>query len=160
MLDMEMLYSTYGEQIYRYLLRICGNGLLAEELTQETFFRAYMNLKKLRKSEAVSSWLYRIAKNTYFTWYEEQKRLFPLEEACVAEECDFRDQFSDRAIAEQAFRCLHSLREPYKEVFLLAVFAELPLKEISKLFGKGESWARVTLLRAKKQILKRMEEGI
>ncbi|MGN1095608.1 MAG: RNA polymerase sigma factor, partial [Eubacteriales bacterium] len=56
----------------------------------------------------------------------------------------------------KALACLHELEEPYKEVFMLSVFGDISMKDISKLFGKSESWARVTFYRAKQKILERM----
>ena len=47
---------------------------------------------------------------------------------------------------------LHALPEPYREVFTLRVFAELPYTQIGELFGKSENWARVTYYRAKQKI--------
>ena len=59
--------------------------------------------------------------------------------------------------SEQIHRILHELPEPYKEVFMLRVMGEMPYRSIGKLFGKGESWGRVTYYRAKKMIIERME---
>ena len=50
------------------------------------------------------------------------------------------------------------MEEPYKEVFQLRVFGELSFKEIGSIFGKTETWARVTYHRARMQIKERMEE--
>jgi len=47
---------------------------------------------------------------------------------------------------------LHNLREPYKEVFTLRLFGELPFSQIGELFGKTDSWARLIFYRAKKQL--------
>ena len=51
MLDFEKLFLENQSFVYRYLMKLCGNHSLAEELTQETFFRAYMNLTGLRNEE-------------------------------------------------------------------------------------------------------------
>lgn len=60
---------------------------------------------------------------------------------------------------EDSFRIhqiLHQLEEPYKEVFSLRVFGELPFKKIGLIFGKSENWARVTYYRAKQKIQERL----
>ena len=54
---------------------------------------------------------------------------------------------------------LHSMDEPYKEVFSLRTFGELPFEKIGSLFGKSAGWARVTYYRARKQIIEYMEEN-
>ena len=53
---------------------------------------------------------------------------------------------------------LHELSEPYKEVFTLRVFGELEYSQIAQLFGKTESWARVTYHRAKMKLIEAMKE--
>ena len=54
-------------------------------------------------------------------------------------------------------RHLHHLNEPYKEVFMLRVLGELKFQEIAGLFGKSESWAKVTFYRAKDKLIELME---
>ena len=60
--------------------------------------------------------------------------------------------FADRESAAQLHRLLHNLPEPYKEVFSLRTFGELPFGQIGELFGKSESWARVTYFRARQKL--------
>ena len=65
--------------------------------------------------------------------------------------------FSDKETAFQVHQVLHRLSEPYKEVFSLRVFGELSFGTISSLFGKSESWARVTYHRACKKIREELD---
>ena len=160
MINFEKLFQENQGFIFRYLMKLCGNESLAEELTQETFFRAYMNLTGLRKEEKVTVWLCQIAKNTYFAWYNQQKKLQPLEETEISDTVpDLADIFTQRELSSAAYACLHKMDEPYKEVFMLCVFGGLSLKEISSLFGKSESWARVTFYRAKQKMMEGMKHN-
>ena len=157
MTDFEKIYTENTDFIYKYLLKLCGNSSVAEELTQETFFRAYMNFKNLRNKAKAPVWLCQIAKNTYFAWYNEQKKQSSFEENNdVKDDFSLESFFEKKELTEKAFECLHSLEEPYKEVFMLSIFGQLSLKEISRLFGKSESWARVTFYRAKQKLAERM----
>ncbi len=149
--DFEKIYGENSDFIFKYLMKLCGNASLAEELTQETFFRAYMNFSGLRDENKASSWLCRIARNTYFAWYNEHKKLSDISEESAVEP-DIESVFERKELTEKAFACLHELEEPYKEVFMLSVFGQLSLKDISRLFGKSESWARVTFYRAKQKL--------
>lgn len=159
MLDFEKVFQDNHAFIFRYLVKLCGNKSLAEELTQETFFRAYMNLTGLRKEEKVTVWLCQIAKHTYFAWYNEQKRLQPLDDIPVSENTqDIAEAFAEKELSAKAYVCLHKMDEPYKEVFMLCVFGGLSLKDISGLFGKSESWARVTFYRAKQKLMEGMNQ--
>lgn len=158
MTDFEKIYSENSDFIYKYLLKLCGNNHIAEELTQETFFRAYMNFKNLRNKSKAPVWLCQIAKNTYFAWYNEQKKFRSFEENDESkDDFDIEEFFEKRELSENAFVCLHKLEEPYKEVFMLSVFGQLSFKDISRLFDKSESWARVTFYRAKQKLTERMK---
>ena len=154
MLDFEMVFRENNQFVFRFLMKLCGDVSLAEELTQETFFRAYMNLSALRNEEKVAAWLCQIAKNTYFAWFNEQKRKQPISQPISENSTpDIAELFEEKELAGRAFSVLHALEEPYKEVFMLSVFGGLSLKDISAMFGKSESWARVTYYRAKQKIM-------
>ena len=154
MLDFEMVFRENNQFVFRFLMKLCGDVSLAEELAQETFFRAYMNLSALRNEEKVAVWLCQIAKNTYFAWFNEQKRKQPISQPISANSTpDLAELFEEKELAGRAFSVLHALEEPYKEVFMLSVFGGLSLKDISAMFGKSESWARVTYYRAKQKIM-------
>ena len=145
------------EFIFKYLMKITRDITLSEELTQETFFRAYMNYASLKNKEKASVWLCQIAKNTYFAWYNEQKKKDSLDDLEVASsDVSIEDAFVQKELSQKALHYLHELEEPYKEVFMLSVFGGFSLKDISTIFGKSESWARVTFYRAKQKLLERM----
>ena len=159
MVDFEKVFRENQGFIYRYLMKLCANESLAEELTQETFFRAYMNLTGLRKEEKVGVWLCQIARNTYFAWYNEQKKFQSSDDVEISDNSpDLADIFVEQDLSQKAYLCLHQMDEPYKEVFMLNVFGGLSLKDISNLFGKSESWARVTFYRAKQKLLEGMKQ--
>jgi len=156
--NFEKIFKENQGFIYKYLMKLCGNPSLAEELTQETFFRAYMNIAGLKNESKVSVWLCQIAKNTYFAWYNEHKKLTGIEDGEAIKSNDIEDDFMQKELTEKALRCLHLLEEPYKEVFMLNVLGQVSLTDISKIFGKSESWARVTFYRAKQKLSERMRE--
>ena len=155
--DFEKLYAENSDFICKYLFKLCKNASLAEELTQETFFRAYMNFNSLRDKSKAPIWLCQIAKNSYYAWYNENKKHDSfLDTEDARDELDLESLFERKELTEKAFACLHELEEPYKEVFMLSVFGQLSLTDISKLFGKSESWARVTFYRAKQKLYEKM----
>lgn len=159
MADFEKIFQEYKGFVFKFLFKLCRDEALAEELTQEAFFRAYMNMNTLRDESKISVWLCQIAKNTYFAWYNTQKKHLKLEESMeLKESVDVEQQLVDKELTEKALICLHNLDEPYKEVFMLAVLGQVSLKDISKMFGKSESWARVTFYRAKQKLTERMNE--
>jgi len=155
--DFEKLFNENKDFIFKYLIKLAGDVSLAEELTQEAFFRAYMNYSSLRNKEKASVWLCQIAKNAYYAWCNEEKKKAPLDGAeCIASGENIEEAFVRKELSQKALSHLHGLEEPYKEVFMLSVFGGFSLKDISVVFGKSESWARVTFYRAKQKLLERM----
>lgn len=72
--------------------------------------------------------------------------------ACIDE------QIANREIAAQIQTVLHTLPEPYKEVFMWRIFADLSFKQIGQIFNKTDNWACVTYHRARTMLKKRWEE--
>lgn len=157
MTEFEKLFNENRDFIFKYLMKMTRNSLLSEELTQETFFRAYMNYTSLKNKNKAPVWLCQIAKNTYYAWYNEQKDKTTLDDFEIADNGQsIEDAFLRKELSQKALLCLHELEEPYKEVFMLCVFGDFSLKDISLIFGKSESWARVTFYRAKQKLSERM----
>ena len=157
MQDFDEVYLQCFPEIYRFLLSLCRSPSLAEELTQETFFKALRAIDSFSGSCSLTTWLCQIAKNEYFSYRRKnsaQGDELPLE---LPSDEDIEQRFADREIALAIHAALHHLHEPYKEVFSLRTFAELPFAQIAVLFGKSESWARVTYYRAKVQIKEELQ---
>lgn len=154
MLNIQEVYEQYFTIVYRYLLSLSHNTHIAEELTQETFFKALKKVDDFRGECELRVWLCQISKNTYYDYLKKNKKYAPefQDETKEVPSSDLLQNFSDKETALQVHRVLHRLSEPYKEVFSLRVFGELSFTEISSLFGKSESWARVTYHRACKKI--------
>ena len=95
-------------------------------------------------------WLCQIAKNTYFTYAGKQAKAAGGQELSSGETME--EKLLTKETAFEIHKLLHNLPEPYKEVFSLRVFGELSFSQIGELFGKTESWARVTYHRARLKI--------
>ena len=157
MTDLETIYSQYSGTVTSYLLRLCGNAQLAEELTQETFYQAVRSIGRFDGKSSVSTWLCGIARHL---WYDHLRKRKPTEP--VPDELpspgDFTEQIVRKDQAMIAHRLLHKLEEPYREVFTLRTFCDLSHGEIAELFGKSESWSRVTYSRARQLLQDAIKE--
>lgn len=158
----EEIYTEYFSDVYRYMLRLSGDEHVAEEITSEAFFAALSSLDKFRGESEVRVWLCGIAKNCYYQYLKKKKPIVSIDDDGINEihddSSDVTEHAADKSHAEQIRRILHSIPDPYREVFMWRVFAELDFKEIGKLFGKTDNWACVTYHRAKNMIKERMEE--
>lgn len=137
MTEFERIYNLYFREVYSFVLLLSRNEKIAEEITQETFFKALKNIDTFKGHCKLSVWLCQIAKNTYFTYLDKQKRF---------DTNEIPEQVSQKSMEEMILRkednfrlhkVLHHLEEPYKEVFTLRVFGELSFKEISEHLSFG-----------------------
>ena len=156
MKDFEKIYSEYFDIVFQYTLSLCKDEAWAEELTQEAFFKALKSIGSFRGECKLSVWLCQIAKNTFYTAAKRQQRQvdYPLDTIPVTESIE--QKLLNKETAFELHKLLHRLDDPYKEVFWMRTFGELSFAEIGSLFGKSESWARVTYHRSKLKI----KEGI
>jgi RNA polymerase sigma-70 factor (ECF subfamily) len=154
--DFGDIYSEYFSRVYKYVLTLSRDEAIAEEVTQETFFKALRKMDQFNGTCKLHVWLIQIAKNTYFSLYQKQKRIVPAQGEEI-DETDLEAVYLDKETARSLHVLLHQLNEPYREVFTLRVFAELPFQQIGELFGKTDSWARLIFYRAKKQLQEAMK---
>lgn len=148
MTEFEEIYSQYFTDVYKYALSLSRNEAVAEEVTQETFFKALKSINKFKGECKLCAWLCQIAKNTYFSLCQKKKRIVNESYVEIESEC-IEQKLMNKETALEIHKALHFLNEPYKEVFSLRVFGELSFLQISEIFSKTESWARVTFHRAK-----------
>ncbi len=147
--DFDQIYADYYSEVYKFVLSLCQNHSLAEEITQESFFKALKSIDSFNGNSKISTWLCKIARNTLFSYTKKHNRQvdYPLD--IILSDENIEEQFADKETAYAIHKVLHKLNEPYKEVFWLRIFGELSFAQIGALFEKTESWARVTYYRAK-----------
>lgn len=158
MTDFQEVYNLYFRDVYRYALSLCRNESVAEEITQETFFKALAKLDSFDGRCKVSVWLCQIAKNTYISMCRRNKHLENNSHAeLTPSNGNIEEIIFDKETAFAIHKVLHTLEEPYKEVFSLRTFGELSFKQIAELFEKTETWARVTYHRARLKIKEELQ---
>ena len=157
MIQPEDVYRKHRITIEKYLYRLCGNKALAEELTQETFYQALKSWDRFKGQSSVTTWLCSIAKHLY--WSALRKKALPVAQAKQeASQPDFVERLILHDRAMTAHQMLHTLKEPYREVFTLRTFCDMSHAEIGEVFGKSEAWARVTYYRARQMLCEALKE--
>lgn len=162
---MQFLEAEY-EALYHYALSLCQNEHNAQDITQETFLKAMRAKDKFNNESSLYTWLCAIARNLWFDRCKKIKKEISsdamepnaLESLLRTSSDSIEQELSDKDSAYEIHLILHSISEPYKEVFSLRVFGQLPFKDIASIFGKTESWARVTYHRARRMITEKMRK--
>ena len=152
---MEDIYRRHARTVYKFLLSLCGNADLAEELTQETFYQAIRSIDRFDGRCKLSVWLCQIAKHLWYQHLRKRKREVPLPD----EPPELPIPSAEEGLLEQEgrlelLRKIHALPDPQREVVYLRSFGGLTFREIGDVLGKTENWARVTFYRGKEQLRK------
>ena len=150
--DMDEIYRLHAQAVYKYLLTLCRNPDLAEELTQETFYQAVRSIDRFDGKCKIPVWLCQIGKHLYYKELRKSGR-----EAAVPEDFEIpapsaEDIIIGRQDRTELLKAVHSLKDPYKEVVYLRSFGNLSFREIAEVMGKSENWARVTFYRGKEKL--------
>ena len=159
--EFEKIYRSYFNDVFLYIRRLSGNENIAEEITSETFYKAMRSIDSFRGDCDIRVWLCQIAKNCYYTYLKKAGQIDSIEDVELlnisAQDETVEERLSRQDEAMQIQKILHDVPDPYKEVFMWRVFAELSYKQIGQLFGKSENWACVTYHRARNMIRERLE---
>ena len=169
--DAGALFKSYHDRIYRYVVRLVRDPVEAEDLTQETFLRAYRRGDSLRDPEAVRGWLYRIATHVCLDRLRQRKPQASLNSENEPEEGGHRVNTpvsaspSPLEITERketsacVQRCLDFLPDKYRAVILLREAHSLTASEIAELLGLTVTTVKIRLHRARRKLHEVMECG-
>jgi RNA polymerase sigma-70 factor (ECF subfamily) len=166
-IDAGVLFETYHDRIYRYLLRMVRNPAEAEDLTQDTFLRAYRGRDSLRDPEAVRGWLYRIATHVCLDRLRQRQPQVSMdsEEGAVRVKSAASTSPSVLEVTERketsacVQRCLDFLPDHYRAVILLHEAHSLTAPEIADLLGVRVTTVKIRLHRARRRLQQVMECG-
>lgn len=162
MKEFEKIYQKYFNDVFRYIRKLSNNEHIAEEVTADTFYKAMNSIHKFRGDCDIRVWLCQIAKNCYLSYLKKRGQTQNDDDLELQYFADPNETPEEKLVKQeeiaQVRKQLHEIPEPYKEVFMWRVFAELSFKQIGQMFNKSENWACVTYHRARTMIKNRLEE--
>lgn len=160
-MEIKEAYEQYFNTVYGYLCTLTGgNHNLAEELTQETFYRATKKISEFRGEAKMSTWLCQIAKYVYYQSLDKKRRRkeVSFDEAVeLAMQEETEKAIEDAEAKMSIFRGIYKLPSPMRDVVMLRLTGELSFKEIGDIMAQSENWARVTFYRAKQMLGKELK---
>lgn len=157
--EFDEIYKNYGQPLYKYVLKLCGNEFIAEEIVQETFYKAIKKSDNFKGDCNILTWLCKIAKNEYLNYIKRKDNIHEnIEETeQKAEEKNFETMFVDRETAKDVYKIVHTLSEEQREIFMLRIMGDLSFREIGEILDCSENNARIIFFRARKKIIGIME---
>lgn len=150
-----MLVSKYAQPVYRHVRRMVISHHDAEDVTQETFLRAFRSLDSLQSAETLKGWIYRIATNESLRLLEKRKAdLMPLENVFDALSDNYVDY--DDLESVRLKRAVAALPPKQQAVFNLRYYDELDYSEIASVMETSVGGVRANYHNAKERIIKYM----
>ncbi len=153
---MEEIYKKHSNLVYKYLYSLCNDSNLAEELTQETFYKAIKAIDKFHNECKISTWLCKIAKNIWIDYLKNKRNTISIDEDNFMENLiadnTFENKIEDKSDIMQLYKLIHKLDDNTREVFYLRINGELSFKEIGEIMNRSEEWARIVFYRGKIKI--------
>ena len=160
MADLDGIYRQNADTVYRFIYSRTRSAQVAEELTQETFFRAVGSIDRFDGSCRVATWLCGIARNVMLTYYRSQKEsALSLDDIPEQETASAEDTALGKMSADRILDAIERVPEPGNEVLRLRLTGGLSFSQIGDALGQTENWARVTFYRAKLKLVKEIGEN-
>ena len=155
MQNMDEIYKEYFETVKKYLFCLTHNNDIAEELTQETFYKAVKNIHTFKDDCKISVWLCKIAKNTWLDSIKKNKNIKDMADNELFE-IESLETTDETVISNQGklelYKKIQKLDEKTRDVIYLRITGDLNFKEIGDIFNKTENWARITFYRGKQKL--------
>lgn len=144
-------YDRYSDSVFSYIFVMVRDYQLAEDLTQETFIKAYKKHHSFEKRAEPKTWLFRIARNITIDYIRKQKPISLLKELFhTKQDTDPspQDVMELREVSEELYRALNNIKPHYREVIILRKLKGFSTKETSDVLNWSESKVKSTLHRA------------
>ena len=156
-MTIEEIYERYFDALSSYVDKMVRNQFMRDEIVNETFYKAMQALEAYDGGEATMlSWLRTIAKNCYLNKLREMKYIASIDdidEIHLSVSDKTLTQIIDNDDVKKARQALHSLPEPYKEIYMWRALIGLRHKDIAELFDMNENWSNQMYWKARNKLL-------
>lgn len=156
----EEIYRKYQPDVFRFLLRLtCGDMQTAEELTQETFYQAFLSFGKFRGECSMKTWLFQIAKNVYGKYIRKETRQRSIAEQMQDDTAPPpADGFEQRELLLHLRTLIEQLDEPARSVMQYRLYSDISYAEIADLLHIRSGTAAVIFNRTTAKLRQQMKE--
>lgn len=152
MIDVTSLYERYAPDVRRFALYLCGDPVTADEITSDTFVRAWLARDQIREL-TVKSYLYAIARNAYVDLHRRAARHTELDERMPDLHISTQTQLEQRAEVDAVLAALQELPEIDRTVLLMRALDEMPYEEIAVALEIPVTTAKVKVHRARVKLM-------
>ncbi len=152
MVNIESLYERYAGDVRRFALYLCGDAVMADESTSDTFTRVWMVRDRIRQP-TVKSYLFAVARNAHTDLLRRRARHTELHENMPDTRISTQTQMEQSAEVRAVLAALQQLPEIDRTVLLMRALDEMPYEEIAEALGIPVVTAKVKVHRARSKLM-------
>ena len=152
MTDIESLYKLYAADVRRFALFLSGDQVMADEITSDTFVRAWLARQRIRQP-TVKSYLFAIARNVYRDMQRREARHTELDEHMTDKRISAQTHMEQSEEVRAVLTALQQLPEMDRTVLLMRALDEMPYEEIAETLGIPAVTAKVKVYRARLKLM-------
>lgn len=145
--EIERLYQTYSDDLYRYVFSLTLNHYQTEDIVSQTFLVAIRAIEKFRGDSSIKSWLIGIARHEYFSYIKKNPSVYTLDHVPEMSETSQVDNTT-----EEVLKLIQTFDIPTKEILILRLINQLSFVEIGRILKRSENYCRVNFFRNRQKL--------
>lgn len=156
-----LLYNRYKKRLYNFLLKLSGNRMIAEDITQSVFLKLFENFDSLNNKESANYWLFRTARNEYFNFFKREKRKSEINESIIStkqNELELETIIELKEMKNIILAELDKMEIEQKEVYLLKEYGGLSYMEISKTLDIDVGLVKSRLYKVRQKLINKISK--
>jgi len=162
--DFTIIYNKYKKRLYNYILKMCMDSMVAEDITQNVFIKFYQNQDKIKNKKSVPFWLFKTARNEFYSLlrnskirklYSEAEELEGLE---IENENSIAEDFEKKELEEIVREELDKVNPINKEIFVLKEYSGFSYKEIGSIIQLDIESVKSRLYKLRQKLIKKISK--
>jgi len=165
-IEFTLLFNKYKKRLYNYVLKMCSDRMLSDDIVQDVFLKLYKNLDLIVSRESILFWLFKSARNELYGLYRNtklQKLYIQTEDFDELEKEDIYslpDDIELKDLKKLVMKELDKINPDQKEAFILKEYSGLSYREIASLTGSDEELVKSRLYKVRQKLIKRISKHV
>ena len=151
--EIERLYQTYADDLYRYVFSLTLNHYQTEDIVSQTFLAAIRSIETFHGDSSIKSWLIGIARHEYFSYIKKNPSVYTLDHVPEMSETSQVDNTT-----EEVLKLIQTFDTPTKEILILRLINQLSFVEIGRILKRSENYCRVNFFRNRQKLARLLKD--
>ena len=163
-IEFTILFNKYKKRLFNYVLKMSLDRMQTDDIVQDVFIKLYQNLDLIRNKESVLAWLFRSARNEFYSIYRNTKlkKLYmeseDYDEIEKEDSSSLSEEIENKELNEIIMKELENINPDQKEIFILKEYSGLTYKEIAVLVEIDEELVKSRLYKIRQKLIKRVSK--